>query len=300
MLSVAVGVVVAVLALNLAPAWMTGARVAPERVVAATLLESNVGATLLNYQGRIANPATGQPLADGTYGVNFFIFDAATAGNQLWTEARSVLQARGLFVILLGEVTPLPLEIFDGRDLWLQAQVNGETLDSRQRIAWVAYAINARKADTALIANTVADNAIDSAKIADGSVGAADLADGSGSGIDADLLDGQTSASFAAAGHTHSSLPIAYGNVKGTGEKYAGTTNFSSLWNAGSSRYEITITGVSYSYSSFATAVTMLDESGCATLNPATNSVSGKLLIKIYNTAGNPVQCSFQFVVFRP
>jgi hypothetical protein len=184
--------------------------------------------------------------------------------------------------------------------LWLQAQVNGELLDSRQRIAWVAYAIAARKAETALVANTVADNAIDSAKIADGTVGAVDLADGSGSGVDADLLDGQTAASFAASSHTHTSLPIAYGNVKSTGDKYAGTNNWTSVWNAGASRYEITIQGVSYSYSGFATAVTMLDESGCATLNPTTNSVSGKLLIKVYTTSGSPTQCSFQFVVFRP
>lgn len=169
--TVAAGVLIAVLALNLLP-FTFGGRSTPERVVAATLLETNLGATLLSYQGRISNPATGQTLADGTYGVNFFLFDAPAGGTQLWTEARSIVQTRGLFVILLGEVTPLPLNIFDGRDLWLQVQVNGELLDSRQRIAWVAYAINARKAET------VNDNAITSAKIADGQVTSADIADG--------------------------------------------------------------------------------------------------------------------------
>lgn len=185
---VALAALILIAAQRLLPGWLGGARVVPESVVAATLLETNVGATLLSYQGRITSPATGQPLADGAYGVNFFIFDAATGGSQLWTEARSVQQTRGLFVALLGEVTPLPLNIFDGRDLWLQLQVNGETLDARQRIAWVAYAINARKAETALIANTVADNAITSAKIADGAITSADIADGQV--FSADIADG--------------------------------------------------------------------------------------------------------------
>lgn len=179
---------VAALVLLLAALWLLPAGsgqfgAGGNRVAAATLFETTAGTTLLAYQARIANPATNLPLADGTYGVNFFLFDAATGGNQLWTEARSVQLERGLVTVYLGEVTPLPLTIFDGRDLWLQVQVNGEMLTGRQRLAWVAYAINAR------VAESVRDNTITSAKIVDGQVTSADIADGQVTS--ADIGDGQ-------------------------------------------------------------------------------------------------------------
>lgn len=185
-----------------------------EPVAAATLLETTAGTTLLSYQGRISNPTTNVALPDGTFGINFSLFSAASGGTQLWTESRSALQERGLITVLLGEVTPLPLPIFDGRDLWLQLQVNGETLSPRQRLAWVAYAINARKAET------VIDNAITSAKLADGQVTSADIGDGQIASADiadgqitsADLGDGQVTAADIADGQI-ASAEIADGQV---------------------------------------------------------------------------------------
>lgn len=293
--SVMLGALIAVAATRFVPHSLAPTGVIPESVAAATLLETDAGTTLLNYQGRLANPATGAPLADGSYAIVFAIFDASTAGNQLWMEARTVQTQRGLFAALLGEVTPLPLGVFDGRDLWLQVQVNGESLNSRQRMAWVPYAVNARKAET------VIDNAITSAAIADGAVNAADMNDGSGSGVDADLLDGQNSSAFAAASHTHAGLPVAYGTVNSTGAILSGTPNFTVAWNSTQLWYEIVITGESYFYPNYTTLITVLQGGACSTIHPTVGSTNGDtMLVVLTNNSDTRVQCGFQFVTFEP
>lgn len=274
-----------------------------EPLAAATLMETTAGTTLLGYQGRIANPTTNVAFPDGSFGINFAIFDAASGGTQLWTEARSVEQQRGIINVLLGEVTPLPLTIFDGRDLYLQLQVNGETLAPRQRLAWVAYAINARKAETvidnAITSAKIADGQVTSADIADGQVTATDLADGSGSGVDADLLDGRDASTFASATHTHPGFsPLAFGFINANASVASGTNNFSVTWNATQSWYEIKITGVNYFYADYATTVTAV----CNGFNgiTSTSSVSGNLIVKIGTTSNVNTQCPFQFVTFKP
>lgn len=303
--SVLLAAVIVVIATRLVPYSLVRSRLISDGIVAATLLETEAGTTLLNYQGRLASPATGAPLADGSYAIVFAIFDASSAGNQLWSEARTVQTQRGLFVALLGEVTPLPLGIFDGRDLWLQVQVNGESLSSRQRMAWVPYAINARKAETVventIASSSIADGSVTSADLADGTVTAADLADGSGSGVDADLLDGRDSTTFAAASHTHGALPIAYGTVSSAGAPLSGTPNFTVVWNSTQLWYEIVISGESYFYPNYATLVTVLQGGSCATVNPTVGSANGTtMLVVLTNNADVRVQCGFQFVTFKP
>jgi predicted RecA/RadA family phage recombinase len=56
--------------------------------------------------------------------------------------------------------------------------------------------------------------------------------DGSGSGLDADLLDGQHGSYYAPASHGHSYLPLTGGTV-------SGTTSFSYLTNTGGSKLEV-------------------------------------------------------------
>lgn len=90
--------------------------------------------------------------------------------------------------------------------------------------------------------------------------------------------------------------PIAYGAILADGTKYSGTSNWTSAYNATYQRYEITITGESYFYLSYATVVTPAGD--VRTCN--TNSVSGKLLISCFDLAGNPATSRIGFVTSKP
>jgi hypothetical protein len=72
---------------------------------------------LLNYQGRLTDPS-GNP-KNGTFTMQFAVYDAVSGGNQLptgspWSETQSVTATNGIFNVLLGSVTPLPANLFEG------------------------------------------------------------------------------------------------------------------------------------------------------------------------------------------
>ncbi|MCX6353920.1 MAG: hypothetical protein NTZ78_03310 [Candidatus Aureabacteria bacterium] len=95
----------------------------------------------INYQGKLTN-AQGQ-LIDGSYSIVFKLYDAATAGNQKWTETHSsVVVTNGLFNVMLGSTTDLA-SVFQANDaLYLEIAVAGETLSPRQEMASVGYALH--------------------------------------------------------------------------------------------------------------------------------------------------------------
>ena len=104
---------------------------------------------LLNYQGRLADPATSLPKPDGPYTITFKIYDAETDGSLIWSEAQVVTVTRGLFNVLLGSSTALSASDFDGTSRWLELEVEGETLSPRMRFGSVPYAIQAEEAKNA-------------------------------------------------------------------------------------------------------------------------------------------------------
>ncbi|MER3330082.1 MAG: hypothetical protein RIF34_10930, partial [Candidatus Kapaibacterium sp.] len=55
----------------------------------------------MNYQGRLEDN-NGDPVSDGNYSIVFTIYDAATNGNSLWTETRTVTTEDGFFNLTLG------------------------------------------------------------------------------------------------------------------------------------------------------------------------------------------------------
>ena len=69
----------------------------------------------INFQGRLTNSA-GNLMPDGLYNMKFRIFDASTAGTQLWTETRDTTNrvqiTNGLFSVQLGDVTALSPSLF--------------------------------------------------------------------------------------------------------------------------------------------------------------------------------------------
>ena len=116
--------------------------------------------------------------------------------------------------------------------------------------------------------------------------------------LNADMLDDLHASSFALSNHTHASLPIAYAFINSNGSKASGTANVSSTWVSAYQRYEITITGHSYFWTSYVTVVTTIGTCGPAVA--ATGSYGGKLTVDIIDTNGNNKQCYFQFVTFKP
>lgn len=93
--------------------------------------------------------------------------------------------------------------------------------------------------------------------------------------------------------------PRAFAFINTDGTKASGTSNVSSLWNAASKWYEITITGESYFFTSFATLVT--PSAICTDAIARTDSFGGKLLVRIWDvSAADHIQCGFQFATFEP
>lgn len=89
--------------------------------------------------------------------------------------------------------------------------------------------------------------------------------------------------------------PIAYGLVRSNGNIAANTGNISCSWNSTYKRYEIDISDQNYFWLNFITQVTPMGN-----LRAATSSVSGKLLVYLYNNLNQKVQGHFQFVTFKP
>jgi len=222
------------------------------------LVEGAVQSTpVLQYQGRLLDPATGNSKPDGSYHMIFSLYDVPAGGTALWSETRDVAVARGLFSTFLGEATPLDPSDFDGRALWLGVTVGADPETTpRQPIAYVAYALHAKDAETVdgqqASAFAAASHAHSGADITSGVVAETRIAgeiardgevtdavnlhasdpdvhhprytddeawtavldrSGPGSGLDADLLDGQHAGDFAIAGHTHSTADITAGTL---------------------------------------------------------------------------------------
>ncbi len=112
---------------------------------------------ITNFQGHLAD-SLGSTVPDGNYNMVFRVYDDATAVdpiNLLWEETQTVAVAGGIYNVLLGNGTTNPSygsfdpNLFSGDDRWLEVTVNGETLLPRQKIASVAYSMQADYAFTA-------------------------------------------------------------------------------------------------------------------------------------------------------
>jgi hypothetical protein len=110
----------------------------------------------------------------------------------------------------------------------------------------------------------------------------------------ADKLDGMDSTTFAPA----MAAATAFGGVQTDGTKRPGGAwgNWTSSWNAVSNWYVIDF-DVSYSFASDVAVVTPVAFSGaCRTAHPRIDDVGGNLLVRIFDAAGNPIQCGFSFI----
>ncbi len=119
--------------------------------------------SIISYQGRLLN-TNGVPVSAATASVEFRFFTAVSGGTCVWsnsssdcdtdtpasTVARIATLTDGLFSENLGDTTlgspyaAIPDSVFgDNPTLFLEVEVNGETLTPRKRITATGYAINA-------------------------------------------------------------------------------------------------------------------------------------------------------------
>lgn len=172
---------------NVPIGWrMLGVTVALAAISVSALADSSTVA----YQGILRN-TTGTAVADGNYPMVFTIWDAATAGNQLWLENHGTVAAKdGVVSVQLGETVPLGTLFSDHSALWLQIAVDtgtgSDVYAPRVPFASVPYAKQAVKAANA--ANAV-------------------------NAVNADTLDGVHAAGFALVSHNHAGESITSGTI---------------------------------------------------------------------------------------
>ncbi len=101
----------------------------------------------LTHQGRVFD-SNGDAL-DTTSDVDFKLFDAQTAGTEVWTETQTgVVFNNGYFVVDLGSSTPLSDTTFASDDLWMEVTVSGSAPLDRIPLKSVPWAIRAGTAAT--------------------------------------------------------------------------------------------------------------------------------------------------------
>jgi hypothetical protein len=115
----------------------------------------------VNYQGYITDTLY-NPITNPSLSMVFSIWNAASAGTQKWSETQSVAVDKGIFHVLLGNVTPLPDTVFTANNnRYLQISIGGTALSPRTRIVAAPYAYTSTFADTALYAANVATGNLD-------------------------------------------------------------------------------------------------------------------------------------------
>lgn len=119
----------------------------PERATSTNALASGV----LSYQGTLTDES-GNPLT-GSYGITFRIFDVPAGGTPLWEEvhggSNSITVQNGLFSILLGSLTPIPISVWDETQLFLAMKIGDDAeMNPREPIGAVPFALNAGMAQS--------------------------------------------------------------------------------------------------------------------------------------------------------
>lgn len=128
------------------------------RLLVASMLVTALGAfaapgaavsTLINYQGFLRSTA-GSPI-NGNTDLSFTIYDAATGGTPLWTEAHpATAVSNGDFAVLLGGITAFPASLFSNGSLWIETSVAGVPLTPRRVLGASPFALRAAYAETGL------------------------------------------------------------------------------------------------------------------------------------------------------
>lgn len=134
---------------------------------------------LVNYQGRLTDIISDDPIPDADYVVTFRIYDDPTGGAVMWEETDTITTRQGLFSLILGQNEPVPSSIFDGpvRHLGIQLAGQGE-IYPRTPLISVPYAYRTLQSDTAGYATSISDASVTTPKLADDAVTSLKIQDG--------------------------------------------------------------------------------------------------------------------------
>ncbi len=94
---------------------------------------------LINFQG-ILKDGSGNPVANGTYFVNFRIYSVPAGGTVMWGDTQTVVTSSGLFNAVLGRGMPVPDTVFNDSVRYLGIQVFPDPeMTPRQRLTTSSY-----------------------------------------------------------------------------------------------------------------------------------------------------------------
>jgi hypothetical protein len=108
---------------------------------------SNYVASTVRFEGQLMD-GSGNMVADGPYQLSFTLYDQASGGTILWTDAnRTVTVTDGVYSVQLGDPQhPFPQSAFDG-PRWLGVAVGpNQEMPQRISLSAVPFALNARQA----------------------------------------------------------------------------------------------------------------------------------------------------------
>src|SRR4030042_2879777 len=224
----------------------------------------------MNYQGYLTN-AAGVPV-NGTVQMIFTIYNVSAGGTPLWLEPHSVTVSQGVYSVILGEGSPPnPINLPFDAPYYLGVHVEADPeMTPRKVLTSVGYAFRALTVESIgshthsgadITSGTVSEPRVEpliardseisssiSSHAANSSahhtrytnaeaVAAIKAADGSGSGLDADLLDGQNSTYYLSLANQTGVLPLSKGGTGSSSQNFvdlsssqtvAGTKTFSS------------------------------------------------------------------------
>ena len=95
---------------------------------------------LFSHQGRLLDNA-GNPVADGSYTVQYRLYAAATGGTAVYTDTQSVAVEDGLFTATIGDSGVITPSIF-ADPTYMELTIDGETLTPRQLLMGAPYAFS--------------------------------------------------------------------------------------------------------------------------------------------------------------
>jgi hypothetical protein len=150
---------------------------------------------VISFQGRVTNTA-GVPQT-GTYNLTFKMYNTETGGTASWTETQPAVQVtNGIFNVLLGSMTVLPVSVFDNADnTWVEITVGSNVLSPRIRLVSSPFSYMTSRTYGVIGATITTANIVNNTIIRD------DIANDIGNtslitNLNADLFDGKHSNSF--------------------------------------------------------------------------------------------------------
>lgn len=133
-----------------------GRRLVAETAVASPAAPA-VAPSVISFQGFLTDSG-GEPVADGSYPMQFGLYSASSGGSAIWAESHgSVAVSQGYFAVLLGSGSctagcPLDAADFNSATRYLQSSVDtdsGFVTFPRQQLAAAPYAMQADVASSA-------------------------------------------------------------------------------------------------------------------------------------------------------